>query len=860
MTSHLQESLENLRLRATCAICTELYSKPKQLPNCSHVFCSLCVKRYMQAKLPNNFPPCPMCRAPITRAINDIDLMEPARAEEDIIEFVRPYENCDLCKKRERPILKCLECNGLICENCQLVHGKLQTNHTVVSIFESGIVAQRQEIQNECKVHPNQTLDLFCVMCNTVFCLFCDKYSHSSCTGAYENFANYKHKLYNSSQLLQDFINSSEERKNLIRSLETNEHRMRTGRAANLERSFAMLCTSTSSPTMSPQEQAMARVQFLPTPGNIGNANITTPATLMVVQVNEFATFARNYVRELTEEVDKDVEFYEQYVGRMDNIIASETESPELNERKGYLESEIQELIERGKRISGKNKLTENETDNMITESALKTEITALQFFRARKPFSLDIRCIELALDKTDPIRPTLRQIAICSMQELTKTGPHSLFVDRVEVSVSSSASGNGSSNENGVRESQQHTNETDDTVTADDFTSTENDFIFNTIQCLSVEKSDEYSSRCSNCNNSYANRFSEIAERLHVLIKGGLSVDIETMDDIGFTGNHNTRPAENKCLDKCKFSKRRGKVTIVLSSGPSALEYQTNLVNVFFAAPFSYRDETIMRIDDIEKNKPIPIICLIGSRSLESGVESLFLSKDAGSDFQLTHGIAIRAKIARFKQTDFSGVVGTSVSNIAVYKDKAGLYCLLKGQSYSGRSLVAYSTNIGELENSIPYNIPIDGPDIPIPVSSFIVELLCEMKGGVFYVSRNEDTGALNIGRLAMHLGLTNIYVFTLTDADSFVKTDKLRPLTMAESRREELVVACAVDGDASKLVMVVPMKETTELLEIQYTDSEYKGGEIVDLEMDCDGNIMCLLKDIGGKIWRMVTKYIMP
>ena len=47
----------------------------------------------------NNFPPCPMCRAPITRAINDIDLMEPARAEEDIIEFVRPYENCDLCKK-----------------------------------------------------------------------------------------------------------------------------------------------------------------------------------------------------------------------------------------------------------------------------------------------------------------------------------------------------------------------------------------------------------------------------------------------------------------------------------------------------------------------------------------------------------------------------------------------------------------------------------------------------------------------------------------------------------------------------------------------------------------------------------------
>ena len=126
--------------------------------------------------------------------------------------------------------------------------------------------------------------------------------------------------------------------------------------------------------------------------------------------------------------------------------------------------------------------------------------------------------------------------------------------------------------------------------------------------------------------------------------------------------------------------------------------------------------------------------------------------------------------------------------------------------------------------------------------------------------MTRTEDTGALNIGRLAMHLGLTNIHVFTLTDADAFVKTDNLRPLTIAKSRLEELVVACAVDGDASKLVMVVPMKETLELLEIQYPDSEYNEGEIVDLEMDCDGNIMFLLKDTGGKMWRVVTKYIMP
>ena len=47
----------------------------------------------------------------------------------------------------------------------------------------------------------------------------------------------------------------------------------------------------------------------------------------------------------------------------------------------------------------------------------------------------------------------------------------------------------------------------------------------------------------------------------------------------------------------------------------------------------------------------------------------------------------------------------------------------------------------------------------------------------------------------------------------------------------------------------MIVPMKESVEILDIQYPVSEYNEGEVVDMEMDSDGNIMCMLKDLDGK-----------
>ena len=99
MASQTDDSLDILRQRVKCPVCMQIFNKPKRLPNCSHVFCLSCIKRHMELKQTFNFPPCPMCRKPISIFLANIDSLEPAKAEEDIIVVVTKYETCDICKK-----------------------------------------------------------------------------------------------------------------------------------------------------------------------------------------------------------------------------------------------------------------------------------------------------------------------------------------------------------------------------------------------------------------------------------------------------------------------------------------------------------------------------------------------------------------------------------------------------------------------------------------------------------------------------------------------------------------------------------------------------------------------------------------
>lgn len=770
MSAKLNESLENLRLRATCSICTELYTKPKQLPRCSHVFCLSCVKRYLQSKLPNNFPPCPMCRQPITRSLREVDSLEPARAEEDIIEFVRPFENCDLCKKRERPTLKCLQCSGLICDNCMPAHSKLQPLHTVVSIFESG-VSPSQVMKSECRDHPNQTLDLFCLMCNKILCTHCEKYSHYSCIKNYERKNAYELKLENSPNLLRAFVFSKEEQSGF--SVET-------------------------------------RVALL----------------------KDFASFTRQRLQDLTKEVEKDVTFYSEYIKNLDYIAEEHPDESEMiTQRHQHLKDEFSSTIEKGnKLILNTSLLIDRSTDAEIAESALTSEKSCLEFLRYRQLHSFEACCIGFATEKTVKGEAVLKQISNSVLKEL-KYGFVVLFVAPIIIRENTVIDGLSA----GVVHNE---------------TSTEKVVDSNRIKCFTEVEEYGLLHDYMSDNTLHTNEFLDKAKpsMSHV-------VELRILTS-GFTGNDIRYTVEGGCLKKIQpYDKKYPYIVVTKASGSETIMYKSYFLNFLSAAPLVYQNDNICRQVEAADLPDSEIICLIGSRSSSSGLEALFLEYKAGEGF--TSGLSVCAKVVRFKQGKFINSI--SGSNYHFFTDDARSFVYLKVVPSNGNTLISYFSEIDEsVQRERFFRILEDGSEAEVPISTSYAELLCELKTGMFIVTRENDTNKLTVARLTR---LLKTYIlFCIKQEDVSVPLEKLCPKTMAETSSGDIVVTCAVLDDVTKLILLLPLTQRVEILEIQYAITERSETVIVDLEMDSVGNIMYVLKNDKERMWSVITKYIKP
>ena len=177
MSQQRTDGLEILRQRATCPICKEFYTTPKRL-SCSHVFCLNCIKRHLQVHRDVNFPPCPMCRCPINKAYSEVTSLEPARAEEEIAEFVKQLEICGLCQQKENPSVKCTDCEFLLCDDCRMGHYMMEPTHVTVSIVSCDEIIQYSNL--ECKQH-GKPMNKFCVMCERALCVLCEWFEHDAC-------------------------------------------------------------------------------------------------------------------------------------------------------------------------------------------------------------------------------------------------------------------------------------------------------------------------------------------------------------------------------------------------------------------------------------------------------------------------------------------------------------------------------------------------------------------------------------------------------------------------------------------------------------------------------------------------------
>ena len=175
--------LETLRQRATCPVCQEFYTTPKRL-DCSHVFCLDCLTRHLQAHSDINFPPCPMCRRPIRKSYSEVSTLEPARAEEEIVDFVKQFEVCGLCKQNDNPSVKCFDCEFLLCDDCCKCDDMVKPCHRIVSITSFDEINQYSNL--ECTQHGNH-MNKFCIMCEQPLCVLCDWFEHEICKRTWDD-------------------------------------------------------------------------------------------------------------------------------------------------------------------------------------------------------------------------------------------------------------------------------------------------------------------------------------------------------------------------------------------------------------------------------------------------------------------------------------------------------------------------------------------------------------------------------------------------------------------------------------------------------------------------------------------------
>ncbi|KAK6165608.1 hypothetical protein SNE40_022506 [Patella caerulea] len=160
-----------------CAICLEIFTKPKFLP-CYHTFCLGCLDQMIKT---TNRLTCPQCR--------QVHKIPPGGASELTTNFFvdgkseqkrRQGSNCDSCEKRDAKWF-CTDCEQNLCDNCKTTHDSFPVckDHCVHSLNEE-ISLESVNQHRYCKKHSKDKLVFYCVNCSKPICMKCKNTSHGN--------------------------------------------------------------------------------------------------------------------------------------------------------------------------------------------------------------------------------------------------------------------------------------------------------------------------------------------------------------------------------------------------------------------------------------------------------------------------------------------------------------------------------------------------------------------------------------------------------------------------------------------------------------------------------------------------------
>ena len=182
------ERMKQVTSLLTCAVCYEMYKKPKYLP-CHHSYCEECIAKLLkESKII-----CPECReistAPlggvkdlpnnffINHLMDEVTLKRKVEGEEKA--------TCDKCTEAAIAITLCLECVVFLCDYCNEYHkrSKEYGNHSVIPLNDLQSKMKEVKLQPKAKQMLCQDHDLdlnfFCETCDQLICHYCTTNEHS---------------------------------------------------------------------------------------------------------------------------------------------------------------------------------------------------------------------------------------------------------------------------------------------------------------------------------------------------------------------------------------------------------------------------------------------------------------------------------------------------------------------------------------------------------------------------------------------------------------------------------------------------------------------------------------------------------
>ena len=170
-----------------CGTCLELFQDPRSLP-CLHTFCLECIKRTINGS--NTFK-CPLCSAVHKLSEKKAELlpvaMDQYAVEELPLRRLQQWEattmrKCQTCGNQTPIAAWCVECDGVICQQCVTQHKKLAPlrGHSVVDKKASG--SENSLVRGSkalcCPKHAGENLKYLCTECSELVCAECYMTTH----------------------------------------------------------------------------------------------------------------------------------------------------------------------------------------------------------------------------------------------------------------------------------------------------------------------------------------------------------------------------------------------------------------------------------------------------------------------------------------------------------------------------------------------------------------------------------------------------------------------------------------------------------------------------------------------------------